>query len=75
MICYKDMTFCTFYKDCQDGKVCSRSLTPKVRESADKWFIPEGYEHAPICQFSNPPDCMKPKTKKRTKKPPIREKS
>ena len=49
MICYKDMTFCSFYEDCDD-KDCSRALTQEVRDKADKLGLP-------ICQFMEKPDC------------------
>jgi len=32
MFCYRDMTFCTYYKDCDDEKDCHRKLTPEVNE-------------------------------------------
>lgn len=56
MICYKDMTFCSFYKDCKEGLTCGRALTEEVRKEAKKWF---GSDDAPICQFVHKPDCWK----------------
>ena len=53
MICYKDMTFCTFYEDCKHKENCRRPLTDAVREGAKKWMG----ENAPICQFSEKPNC------------------
>ena len=56
MMCYRDRTFCDFYKECADGKSCDRALTPEVQEGADKWW---GKDGAPICIFVNKPECFK----------------
>ena len=55
MICYKDMTFCSFYKECSKGKDCSRALTEEVIKDAQEWW---GNPEAPICQFMEKPDCF-----------------
>jgi len=52
MICYKDITVCSFWKECKDGKTCWRALTEKVWDAAEK-------EGLPICQFLDKPDCFK----------------
>ena len=52
MICYKDITFCSFWKECKDGKTCWRALTEKVWDAAEK-------EGLPICQFLDKPDCFR----------------
>ena len=49
MICYKDMTFCSYYKECE-RKDCVRALTPEVVQAAEKFGLP-------ICQFAEKPDC------------------
>ncbi len=54
MICYRDMTFCPFYHDCMNAHSCSMPLTPEVQKAAVKWW---GSEDAPICVFSQKPDC------------------
>ena len=54
MICYGDMTFCTFWKECKDGKECNRALTEKVEQDAEKWM-----KNAPICTFVEKPECFK----------------
>jgi len=54
MLCYKDMTFCDFYKDCKDGDNCNRSFTPKVKEDAKA-------NDLPACCFIDKPDCFKQK--------------
>ena len=53
MMCYKDMTFCTHYKECAKGSDCFRALTPKVLEDAEKWM-----KNAPISEFVGKPDCF-----------------
>jgi hypothetical protein len=52
MICFKDMTFCTYYKNCSKADKCHRPLTKKVKEDAKKWM-----KNPPICQFTEKPDC------------------
>jgi len=54
MLCYKDMTFCTFWKECKDNKKCGRALTDKIKEDAEKWM-----KNAPICAYVDKPDCFK----------------
>jgi len=49
MICYKDMTFCSYYKECE-GIDCIRALTPQVKKDAKRIGFP-------ICQFLEKPDC------------------
>lgn len=34
MLCYKDKTFCPFYKECAKGEGCSRALTQEVIDAA-----------------------------------------
>ena len=58
MICYRDMTFCTFYEGCGADR-CDRALTPEVQEQADRWWGKEG--GAPICVFGEKPECYKQK--------------
>lgn len=60
MLCYRDMTFCTFYKKCKNGKTCVRSLKQKIQKSADEWWG-KGEGQAPICVFSNKPKCFEDK--------------
>ena len=59
MICYKDRTFCPFYKNCQNGATCFRSLTDKVKSDAKAWWGGNG--EAPICVFTEAPPCHMPK--------------
>lgn len=58
MICYRDMTFCDYHKDCKDGKDCHAALTEKVYQEAKQWF---GKDGAPICRFTEHPDCFEAK--------------
>jgi hypothetical protein len=56
-MCYKDRTFCSYYKECNDGKECSRALTKKVQNNAKKLGLP-------ISQFACKPDCWMEKQNK-----------
>jgi hypothetical protein len=58
MICYKDRTFCPFYKGCADGNNCSAALTDRIIENAIIWW---GNDGAPIAQFAEKPECFKEK--------------
>ena len=55
MMCFKDITFCSFYKLCTDGSKCHRALTHDVKVAAVKWW---GNDDAPISLFVDPPECM-----------------
>ena len=54
MICYRDMTFCGFYKDCKLSRRCSRALTKKVLTQATRFGLP-------VCQFKDKPNCWEAK--------------
>lgn len=54
MICYRDMTFCPFWRDCAKAADCYRPLTPEVQKAADEWW---GEDGAPIVLFASPPSC------------------
>lgn len=56
MFCYRDMTFCQYWKECKKGLECSRSLTDEVKKQAKKWWGEEG--EPPICLFAEKPDCF-----------------
>lgn len=58
MLCYRDMTYCPFYKDCKSGDVCERALNNSVKKNADKWW---GKPGAPICRYAERPECFKSK--------------
>ncbi len=55
MICYRDMTFCTFYETCADAEGCSRALTPEVIKAAEAWWDGDG--GLPIATFMSKPRC------------------
>lgn len=48
---YRDITFCSFWKECKDGEACWRALTEKIVKEAEK-------EGLPVCQFVYKPDCF-----------------
>jgi len=56
MICYRDMTFCSFWEECSQEahqqKGCGRALTPEVEQRAEEMKLP-------ISQFMEKPDCFK----------------
>lgn len=58
MISYKDMTFCTYYRDCTKGNDCFRSLKPQVLHDAKKWW---GGDNPPFSIFSQRPECFEDK--------------
>lgn len=50
MICYRDMTFCTFYLDCRKADTCHRPLTPDVRRAAEEFGLPTAvFAEQPVC--------------------------
>ena len=60
MLCYRDASFCDYYKECKDGKKCTRALTPKVKKNALKWwhsFMDD--DKVPIAVFAEKPECFK----------------
>jgi len=52
MICYRDRTFCSFYKDCAEGNDCVRALTKDVEQKSIKIGLG-------VCQFMEKPECFK----------------
>ena len=61
MICYRDMTFCVFEDLCQASATCDRVLTNEVQKDAEKWW---GEPGAPICVYSDFPECFVREEKK-----------
>lgn len=57
MLCYRDMTFCPFWRECEDGNDCGRAWTSDVQEKARAAGLPS-------CQFSSRPECFKKARKK-----------
>lgn len=50
MMCYRDMTFCDFWKTCGRGATCPSALTPKVNDDVKEFVLP-------ICFFASKPQC------------------
>lgn len=51
MICFKDMTFCSFFEECMDGEDCHRALTEGVWREAEESGMP-------ISRFAEWPECF-----------------
>jgi len=51
MICYMDMTFCTFYTECTRGLLCPRALTPEIIKEAEELGLL-------VSQFTKKPECF-----------------
>ena len=49
-MCYKDMTFCRWWRDCAKGCDCRRRLTDEV-------LIAAAAAGLPVAQFSERPGC------------------
>lgn len=50
MICYRDKTFCDYWRSCVDGEICDRAMTDEVYKSACEVKLP-------IARFAERPDC------------------
>ena len=61
MMCYKDMTFCTFDDCAHFGVDCPRSLTDEEKKRAGDWWGKWSIDkkNAPICVFLERPKCFK----------------
>ena len=53
MICYRDMTFCGYYRDCSKASECNRPLTDDVIAGCISWC---GSSNG-IAQWAERPDC------------------
>lgn len=52
MICYRDMTFCSYWRKCLHGdEACGRILDKSVLHSARALGLP-------ICRFDGKPGCF-----------------
>jgi len=56
MICYKDITFCPYWEDCEKQIDCPRCLTKNIKSEAKRLRLN-------ICQFTEKPECFKPTSK------------
>lgn len=61
MLCYRDRTFCSYWRDCRHGKVCNSALTDEVAAAADAARLP-------ISQFAEQPQCFLPPVKRKRSK-------
>jgi len=52
MMCYKDMTFCTFYDECEAGEECKHGLTETIKLDAQRAGLL-------ISAYVDRPDCFK----------------
>lgn len=50
MLCYKDKTFCPYFKSCKHGSNCDRALTDEVLDKIEE----SGLYYA---QFGSEPEC------------------
>lgn len=55
MICYRDKTFCSFWKDCKLGSECHRAYTSEVHKAAERWW---NGDDPPICFYVDIPKCF-----------------
>jgi len=55
MICYRDRSFCPFYKTCLYALDCARALTPKVIADAHAFGLP-------VDKFGTKPSCWEQTT-------------
>lgn len=53
MLCYKDITFCNFYKECKEED-CVITMTDEVVKKAKDFGLP-------ICHYADKPECFKSK--------------
>ncbi len=51
MLCYRDMTFCTFDVLCVNATECPRPLTAQIRAEAERFGLG-------VCLFLERPDCF-----------------
>jgi hypothetical protein len=50
MLCYRDMTFCPYYMDCEEGNDCPRALKPHIiGKAAEAGLEISAYLDRPEC--------------------------
>lgn len=50
MMCYRDITFCSFYLECREQATCVIALTPDVKRKArEAGLLISGYVDIPNC--------------------------
>jgi hypothetical protein len=57
MLCYRDMTFCPFWSDCEKGMDCSRAMDDRAVAAANANGLL-------VSQFSEKPECYKERNRK-----------
>lgn len=50
MLCYRDMTFCPYWKTCKDGMNCFRKADKKLATKAKEFGLP-------LCLWATKPEC------------------
>ena len=53
MLCYKDKSFCNFWKSCQQGSSCKHAYTDTVKELAKKCMLPVDLYDTPFTCYNN----------------------
>ena len=61
MICYKDMTFCNYYRSCTNGRDCRRALTKQIKQNGAKWSKQYHPTDILICKYTEKPKCFEGK--------------
>ena len=51
MMCYRDRTYCGYWRECANGRICAAALTSEVMDMAER-------EGLPICQYAERPECF-----------------
>jgi hypothetical protein len=51
-MCYKDKTFCDFWRTCLTGNQCDRAFTPQVMKRVEEWM-----PNPPISRYTDYPQC------------------
>lgn len=55
MLCFRGMTFCTYWEDCRDSETCHRKFDDVQKAAARKWW---GGDDQPICTYVDRPRCF-----------------
>jgi len=58
MMCYRDITFCSF-NNCRKWGECRRALTEAQQKMAEAWWMRGGGDKrdTPIAKYINKPSC------------------
>jgi len=58
MICYKDQTWCPFWKECEDENKCGRAYTEQVQADVKKWADTFGEFKPGASVYMSKPKCF-----------------